>query len=134
MIEPVPIDEITSEDLKWLVKAFEVSYDGIGAALALEWIAKGVASLYRFTEEASGIVLLQVETFPRGKRLWLYAIAGNGVFNNFDRLFAEIEKIGKDAGCSWFAGAVVPKGFQRKCFHRYGEPQAQIFTKDLNNV
>jgi hypothetical protein len=129
--EVTAFEELTVEDLRFLVLGAAVLRTGETAEKILFAIASGKGHLLRIVGKAQGIITGQVVVHPAGKEFSMGIFAGKGVFPSEYRSIADsIFEWAKEQGCRWVrfenTHPVLDHFYSRKFSQK-----ATVFVKEI---
>jgi len=119
MIHRIAPENVTGEDVRWLVKATDWHYGGYSAITVMEEALQGLVQLWRMDGETKGILVTYINVHPAGKELFIQWVAGKHFIKDVENIKAKLEQFAQEQNCRWIGGAVNSKGLEHiytRCF------------------
>ena len=127
----VAFEDLTVEDLRFLVEGAHALWAGVTAEKILFEIASGKGFLLRIVGKGRGIITGQIFDYPLGKEFVMGVFAGNGIFpNEYAPLSDSVFEWAKGKGCRWVRfenlHPILDRFYSRKFVRK-----ATVFVKEI---
>lgn len=131
IVQPLAVEEITEEDLHWFSVAAQSSPYGHTGDWVLEQVAEKFLIALRIPN--IGIVLIQILEHPGGKELYIWGLAGKGIFEKTAEIYDDLRFIAKVHDCEWIGATTARRGVGR-VYERLLEakPFALLYKKEID--
>lgn len=122
---PLRVDEVTSDDVKWMERVLVDSEDGydVGAILALA--AANRCRIWRCMGGGEGIVITSLEQQPNGVNCIIWFLAGKNLIRWGSSLFEQLSHYAKAQGANSLIAHTRSEGLMR-VFARAGFKQVSV--------
>ena len=105
------LNELDEKDMEWLVVGCKVMPSGAEPYHIMMDLAHGKVRCFRLGEH-TGILVIKVLQHPAFRELFIFLLAGEGVFDILEEAFPELEQLAKDYQCSKI-GCWARKGLEK---------------------
>lgn len=129
-------NEITEQDYDWITEICRNLYTGVESPQVIADIATGQLSCWRIVgDKCEGIVLLKLMTYPGGKELVVWGVAGRNVFQSGTALFEIVQKYANHLGCRWISAMNFDSKYTKFYEKQFDKPAAgTIHIMELKNA
>lgn len=127
----VKIDDLTDQDLKWISKTGTDEF-GYGPEWLVEQLAQRKLACFRIRE--NGLLFIEILSHPKGKELWIKALAGSGVGStkkDRETLWFDLELMARATDCRWVGWHVQAKGMVRFCKSVGLRPRDTVYRREI---
>lgn len=110
---PIAPRDLTETDMRTLVKVGQRSYDGTSAEKFIDLALAGTIQFWRVTGMEDGLIGTGlIKKKDETLELWLYFMAGKGMFAKIEEVWEELKSLARHSGATSI-GTVAGAGTQR---------------------
>lgn len=131
-IQRLDPQKLSDDDLSWLLKIEPIVYTGFTARDIVLMAIQDKLQFWRIVGAAQGLIITEVMTFPKGRELRIWGMAGKGVFPlQVKYLIDDYLKVCIRWNCRWLGFTNLHKAADRIYARYMGPPNGTFFLKEL---
>jgi hypothetical protein len=131
---PLPVRELTAEDVRLLVKLTRFWYGGQDAARLLAAADEGKMMFWRVEGDVQGLLLTEIKTWKSGRILWVQGFAGKGFAKHIQEVLKELDLLARAFCCKSFCWTSERPGMLRLAQSLGFAPRCYTFEKECSDV